>query len=242
MRGLGSRVDVWWASFDSPNVWGASLISDEERRRAERMSPPAARKFVRSRGLLREALARYVDVNPSELCFSYRCRRCGDETHGRPSLIGGGPEFSLSRTDGMAVVAVAERPVGIDVECPDRLRDADEVASLALSSRELDALRSCPRSQRAGSVLAAWTNKEAYLKGVGIGLAQDPRSVEFGNPDTSGWRSVHDRASEGNGKWWIRSLTAASGLNAEFVAALAVTPRPIAVRQLELEPAVWGAS
>jgi 4'-phosphopantetheinyl transferase len=206
------------------------------------MSPLAARKFVSSRGLLREALARYVDRNPSELCFSSHCRHCGDKTHGRPSLIGGGLEFSLSRTDGMAVVAIAERPVGIDIECRDRLRDAEGVASMALSSRELAALRNCPRSQRAASVLEAWTMKEAYLKGIGVGLASDPRGVEFNSPEANGWRSVEDRAGASRGTWWLCSLAAEGDQNPEFVTALAVTPRPLAIRQLYLEPAASAAT
>ena len=137
----------------------------------------------------------------------------------------------------MAVVAVTELPVGIDLERRDRARDAADIASMTLSSRELAALRDCSRSQRSASVLEAWTRKEAYLKGVGVGLARDPRTVEFVAPGSGGWRSVHDRAGTSTEPWWICSLGAKGEVDSEFVAALAVTPHPLAVQQLRLEPA-----
>lgn len=234
MVGLENSVDVWWGRLDGDDSRAAALLSDEERRRAGRMAEGAAQKFVGSRRLLREALARYVDRDPGELRFSTRCGHCGDATHGRPTLVGGGPEFSLSRTDGIAVVAVAERPVGVDVERRARIDDADGIAQLTLSAGELRALRGAPRPRHEASLLAAWTRKEAYLKGVGVGLANDPREVEFGRPDGAGWRRVHDRQGTSGESWWLRPLAPEGPARSEFVAALAVAPRRLAVRQMEL--------
>jgi 4'-phosphopantetheinyl transferase len=226
---VGESVDVWWAATDGDVEWSEEVLSRQELRRAERMAPAAAERFVRSRVLLRRVLGRYLDRRPAELAFSTRCRHCGDESHGRPFLADGGPDFSLSRTDGMAVVAVADRPVGVDVERDDRLRDAEAVSKAALSAAELADLGQRPGSQRAQRVLDAWTKKEAYLKGLGIGLAGDPRQVEFEAPDAAGWQRVRDRSGSGQGSWWLRPI----GTNPGFVAALAVPRRPLKVREYD---------
>ncbi len=194
-----------------------------------------AEKFIRSRGLLRAVLSRYADTAPSELTFSRRCLHCGDENHGRPFLVDRELEFSLSRTDGMAVVAVADAPLGVDVEHGARLRDPNSVARMALSPSELTRFDHCPEAGRVSLVLSAWTRKEAYLKGVGVGLATDPREVELGEPETEGWQPVRDRSSPRRDAWWLRQLDPGP----DFLAALAVSARPHEVRQFEFDAAAW---
>src|ERR1700742_4149820 len=227
------RVEVWWAPAKGSAAWAARLLSIDERRRAVRMPIAAAEKFIRSRGFVRGVLSRYTDTAPSELIFSRRCLHCGDQNHGRPFLADRELEFSLSRTDGMAVVAVADSPVGVDVEHRAGLRDPDSVARMTLSRSELADCDDCPETRRVSHVLSAWTRKEAYLKGVGVGLATDPREVEFGEPGIEGWQPVRDRSNRCRDAWWLRPLDSGP----DFLAALAVSARPHEVRQFEFDAA-----
>jgi 4'-phosphopantetheinyl transferase len=88
-----------------------SALSAEERERAG-TSPlaPRKRRYVSRQGALREILSRYAGVAPAELEL-VRSER------GKPSLAGArGPRFSISDSGELALVAVAEREVGVDLE------------------------------------------------------------------------------------------------------------------------------
>jgi 4'-phosphopantetheinyl transferase len=154
------------------------------------------------------------------------CAFCGDRRHGKPR-IAGGPAFSASARDGLAVVAVADAEVGVDVERwsgPDGL----EGAALALAPGERAA------ASDPVAFLALWTRKEAYLKGIGRGLAEDPARVTFGGEDEAGWAPVvHDGVWT---EWVVRTLP---GLPAGVVGALAVRggPRPVRVSRRAPAPA-----
>lgn len=75
---------------------------------------------------------------------------------------------SLSHSGDWLAVAVAESPVGVDVEHPRRERDWLALAGFALAREEADAIAA------AGDVAAAfhryWTLKEAEGKRCGLGL------------------------------------------------------------------------
>lgn len=69
---------------------------------------------------------------------------------GKPWLPGG-PGFSLSHCPGLAVLALAEADVGVDVEPPDALNDPAQVR--------------------------LWTVRESYGKSLGTGPAAPPTSA-----------------------------------------------------------------
>jgi hypothetical protein len=156
------------------------------------------------------------------------CAFCGDRRHGKPR-VAGGPAFSASARDGLAVVAVADAEVGVDVE---RARGPDvlEGAALALAPGE----RASGRDPVA--FVALWTRKEAYLKGIGRGLVVDPARVTFGAEDEAGWAPVvHDGERT---EWVVRAL---AGLPAGVIGALAVRGGPRGVRVSPRPPALAPA-
>jgi len=90
--------------------------------------------------------------------------------------------FSLSHSEGYAAIAVADAPVGVDVERLSRIR--------RIRGFERFAARVCAPGERCGSLfelLELWTRKEAYMKLDGRGLAlglgtfavSDLRGVRF---------------------------------------------------------------
>ncbi|HET9152822.1 MAG TPA: hypothetical protein VFN85_01750 [Solirubrobacterales bacterium] len=118
-------------------------LPPEERERAGRfLSEQAASRWVASRWALRRVLGEYLEVAPAAVGLEIA-------DGGKPRLAGGaGPQFNLSHSQGLALVAVAGREVGIDVE---RVRP-----------------------KRPATFYAAWTRHEARLKCLGSGLGVTP--------------------------------------------------------------------
>ena len=129
----------------------------------------------RAHGLLRALLAERIGVPPDELRFGREpCPLCGGEDHGRPVLADPGPglEFSLSRAAGLALVALAPTPVGVDVEALPDPGTVDDVAPL-LHPAEQARIADARLAARPAAFARAWTRKEAYLKALGSGIAAD---------------------------------------------------------------------
>jgi 4'-phosphopantetheinyl transferase len=166
-----------------------SLLDAAEQDRAARFIREADRhRYVASHLLLRRTLSRYVRTPPGQLVFTREDCPCCGQPHGRPALLGeeGAPHFSLSHAGSLALIAVAARPVGADVE---EWPSAEAVAGLA------DVLHPAERAELAavgddrGQFTRLWTRKEAYLKGLGTGLGRAMELDYVGDrqPGPEGW-------------------------------------------------------
>lgn len=158
--------------FVRPAPLDVSLLDAEERRRAAALRRPADQElYAAAHSALRRRLGAHLGVDPVAVeLVRLPCPLCGGP-HGRPAVAGGaGPHFSLSHTDGLALLAFADRPVGADVE---RLPSASMVADVATSlhPREQAELSELPAADRPLAFARCWTRKEACLKGTGEGLA-----------------------------------------------------------------------
>ena len=148
------------------------LLDPDERSRAARFVREIDRaRFVARRAATRRIIGAAADLAPGEL----RWRR---EPDGRPVLDGRPLSFSVSHSGDLLVVALAVAgPVGVDAERMRELPNLDGLARVALSPSEWLAWQTVPRAQRAVAFLRHWTAKEAFLKALGRGLAEDPARV-----------------------------------------------------------------
>lgn len=109
-----TRTDVVVADPPSPH-----LLSPDERDRYERLRRPQDRAdFVAARTLVRELLDEFTGSTGGDWSIVQRCATCGGP-HGRPQLVGersGALHLSWAHSDGLVAAAVADGPVGIDVE------------------------------------------------------------------------------------------------------------------------------
>lgn len=145
------------------------LDADEQQRSSRFVRDDLRRDYEVAHAALRLVVATVLGQHPAQVSWSRGlCPGCG-ELHGRPTTVG--VEFSLSHTAGLALVAVAQRPVGVDVERVGPL--LDDVVE-ALHPREVAEIRAAPGSEQAVWFTRAWTRSEAYLKGLGIGLGRSP--------------------------------------------------------------------
>jgi len=163
-------VHIWRAALDEDGWPSAEELPSEDRQRAEsflRRGP--ARRWVAARWALRQALAQYLDQPAREIGLEL------DERN-KPRLHerGGGLQFNLSHSAGLALVAVTERrAVGIDVEAIAPRENLAELAERALPAEEAAAVRAADPGQRLTAFYGAWARHEARLKclGTGFGLA-----------------------------------------------------------------------
>ena len=204
-----SGIGVWIVSTaafrDAELAVAREWLDEAERRQASSY----VRAELRHAYELAHAAARLVvgaasDTSPERVVWGrHPCPGCG-EPHGRPRAEGAGIEFSLSHTPGQILVAVADAPVGVDVERhPDdpvalaKLLHPDETAEIeAAAHGTLDGGRATVRFTR------AWSRTEAYLKGLGIGLGRDPHLDYLGTDGASG-RAL--------GPWTVRDVVVPEG-------------------------------
>ncbi|MFE4961071.1 4'-phosphopantetheinyl transferase family protein [Streptomyces sp. NPDC056653] len=126
-------------------------------------------RYVAAHTALRRHLAIRLGVAPRKVALTREpCPTCGGP-HGRPVVVGGSPYFSLAYSGDLCLVAVADTPVGVDME---HIPPPDVVTELIpyLHPRERDELASLPEIERPLAFARTWVRKESYLKGLGTGL------------------------------------------------------------------------
>lgn len=190
------------------------LLDAEEAQRAQGFKRAHDRRcYVTAHVALRLLLARRVGLAPEAVeLVRETCPSCGG-AHGRPAVAGGGVHFSLSHSGDLALIALAERPVGVDVE---GIPSAEMVADTgkALHPAETAELSRLPLADRPAAFARAWARKEAYLKGIGTGLSRNPAHDYVG----TGPRPAH-----GPAQWTISDVAVPE----RFVAAVAIeNPHP----------------
>ena len=230
-----SEVHVWKIDLDGgPDTTTTllDLLSEKERGQARRFHHMRDRSgYVISHGMLRMLLGGYLDVQPGTIDVALTA-------DGKPYLLPlpGRPSvsFNLSHSGGLAVIGIAAGPeIGIDIEYLDRDFPLTDAARQVLTDTEFEALASLPEQFRIPAFYRFWTMKEAYLKGVGTGIAREMNSFEVsvvsGKP---AYRCGAADVPKGAGDWILFELPPIPG----YAGALAVRTEPSAVRCFEVMP------
>ncbi len=150
------------------------LLTDAERARAQRSRADVRRRRIALRAAVRAAAGEVLGMAPQDVPLTL-------SPWGRPLVEGIGPgprvDVNCSASGRVGVVAVAVgRRVGVDVE-EHRAWSAGTPDEDWLSPREIDVLTQIPVHHRGVLSTRCWTKKEAFLKGLGTGLRQDPAGV-----------------------------------------------------------------
>lgn len=214
-------VHVWRAGLEQPEGLIRQLrqtLSAEEQERADRFRFDVHRNhFIVGRGLLREIIGRYLNVEPGRLQFCYG-------PQGKPGILNSdgdpGLRFNLAHSGQLALCAVTRnREIGVDLEYVRPVLDMDLVAERNFSPRENAVLQALPASERQLAFFNCWTRKEAYIKAIGEGLSrpldQFDVSLAPGEPARLLWVAGNPQEAS---CWSLRELAVAAG----YVAALAV--------------------
>lgn len=161
-----TRFATYLAAYDA-------LLSAPEKAQAQRyQSPPARQRYILGHGMARLLISHMAQVAPQDLIWQ-------TNRYGKPSLQplqrADTPlpyQFNIAHNDHWILCALAhQRPVGVDVETirptPD---DLPAMAKYCLHPDDYHQFLAHPAAQ-VQLFYQHWTQKEAYLKALGIGIA-----------------------------------------------------------------------
>lgn len=151
----------------------AYIKSDESRKaKADKLRQKPAKKLSIAAGeLVRNAIANEFNMANEDIRF-----RVGK--NGKPYIEGISVHFSISHSKNIAVCAISDRPVGIDIEF---IRDVNlNVAKRQFAPDELKyVFEKWDLSKK--RFFEIWTRKEAYVKLIGRGISYFPNFSVMGN-------------------------------------------------------------
>lgn len=206
------EVHLWWVDLGRPDAGRlAPALGPEEVVAAHNFRRPRDRdRYIVAHGALRSILGRYLGRRPAGLEFRYG-------PSGKPALREGTLHFNLAHAHDLAVCAIAQVDVGVDIERAHGQVEPEWLAAVCPSAGR--ALTALPRADRPAAFFRAWTRMEACVKAAGttvdLGLA---RLETFLDCDGSGASSRSYQPLEGT-SWRCHDLTP----SAEYVGALAVS-------------------
>lgn len=166
------HVEVWRVLLDreaGEALTLARVLNDEEHARARRFhSPQLQARWTVARAALRIVLARALGCDPAAIAFAI-------DKRGKPALHLPYPglAFSLSHSEGIALIALAEPArLGVDVEFRRPNSDLLEIARRYFKTDESVALAAMNDEHRTTAFYRIWTRKEAVLKALGVGVTE----------------------------------------------------------------------
>jgi 4'-phosphopantetheinyl transferase len=185
-------------------------LSSEERARANKFHFPKHKAhFIISRGVLRELLARYLGHQASEIEFNY-------QPLGKPELLHNprNLQFNLSHSGSVALYGLTlEHEIGVDIEII-KACDELELAQRFFTETEYQSLLGLPPHERQQGFFQIWTQKEAFIKALGKGLAYlNQFSVTAEGPG----QIITCPESEGSSTdWTLQTFSYQNGYKAAF--------------------------
>lgn len=239
---VAGELHCWAASIAvcAPNIdaWRA-LLSDEEQVRCAALQQVRDRdRFVVTHAIMRLLLAHYAHTPPSALGFSVGA-------HGKPALAA--PDralnFNLSHSGDLVLIAVADVPVGVDVEAwamDTSDHELGDMAGVAFSPLERETMRSAAEHDLRRVFFDTWTRKEAYIKATGDGVSGglDHFDVSAVQGDAHLLADRHD--AHAPARWTMRALDVAPGYSAALAWASGPAERARDVRVMQFVPVLAG--
>lgn len=180
---LTSGTIVRFSTTDDQLPYASNLLSQDERARWARALPQVQRRAWARRAFTRRVLGGVLGEDPARIEFDV-------EPGGKPRLIDDRMWFSCSSSGDHLIVAVADRPVGVDVEQVRADLDPHDLARRYFSPEE----RMHLEHEAYGDALVErflllWTAKEALGKATGEGVTPWLDTTVLGDTVTCGDRT-----------------------------------------------------
>ena len=152
------------------HIWRISLLGDEsanvlDARETERVhrftDADGRRRFIAARATLRRLLGHYGERPPETLRFRYSAL-------GKPALDPPAPlHFSLAHCGDVALLAVADTAVGVDVELIRPVARTERILERLFAEATAARVLAVQGAAREQLFAAAWTQREAFVKAIG---------------------------------------------------------------------------
>jgi len=146
------------------------VLSTEELERANAYAFDWLKKrYLMGRFFLRQVIGTTLDLDPGGLEFER-------DSYGKLSICGKYvPHINLSYTGAAVLIALADYPVGVDIERINPTFVYQDIIDHYFSPEEADFISTA--NDPADAFFLLWTRKEAVLKAVGTGLVDDLHAV-----------------------------------------------------------------
>ena len=141
--------------------------SDSERqKKADKLkSDPAKKLSIAAGELAKKAIAEELNIDPKSIRF--RTTKAG-----KPYAENLNIEFSISHSGNIAVCAISDKPVGIDIE---RIKEASINVAKRLYTPDEQKYVFEKWDLSKQRFYEVWTRKEAYVKKIGRGITHFPQ-------------------------------------------------------------------
>ena len=142
-------------------------LSDDEITRMHRFYSAALQQnFALTRGALRLILAAQLHIPAAEITFEYT-------EQGKPFLPKQALQFNLAHSGDYCIIALCLNDrIGVDIErCSHPHKAYYDIAKRFFTPAEYRALSHCPLKDGETLFYHIWTQKEAFLKAIGQGIA-----------------------------------------------------------------------
>jgi 4'-phosphopantetheinyl transferase len=192
----GESLHLWGLdATQSVDLGGSYLDHHEEGRAALLYRPRDRARYVLAHVALRELLSRYLEIPSHDVAYARQpCPTCGGP-NGRPAVDRAARpvHFSLSTSGDVILIGIATAPVGVDVQVLAGSGAVGDVAELLHPAERAELSATAP-SERVMAFTRLWTRKEAYLKGLGVGVAHGTATEYLGlqqrAPSPRGWSVI----------------------------------------------------
>jgi 4'-phosphopantetheinyl transferase len=224
---LPDELHVWSVEIGAAgSKWSrrCGVLTPDERARAGefRLEAPR-RRFVVARSVLRLLLGSYLATPPAVIELAV-------DPHGKPRLANRGRRtvhFNVAHSADLALIALAQYAVGVDVEAVRAVSHADHIARRYFHPHETHALTTATASERDELFMRCWTCKEAVLKAIGIGVTGSLASFEVPTRRfDAAWIELPSSLVSHSPRCWLHELMPA----ARYVGAVACVGKKLSLR------------
>jgi len=204
------------------------ILDIEERKRADRFYLDIhRRRFIVARAVLKGLIGQYLRISAASVKFVL-----GDRGKPAldPSIAADGLQFNLSHSHEYALYGfVCDRQIGVDLEYLRPINDAVDLAQRFFCLREYQAIaKLTDDSQKAIAFLRYWTTKEAFLKGIGAGIAGGLDQVEMiFSLDRTVSPYFADPSHQPSQPWQVSMVDFGSEYRSEYLCSAAIEGSPL---------------
>lgn len=168
-------IHLWHVNLSNISIASLDILSKQEKQRAAGYRFARHRNaFIASRIATRSVLSNYLQCAAKDICFRYG-------QYGKPGIKSPPTPltFNLSHSDGRMLIAIGTRfAVGVDLETLSKGRSFAEAINENLNPCEQAGVANVAEQLKDRLLLQYWTQKEAFVKALGVGLSLPPRDVD----------------------------------------------------------------
>lgn len=169
------EVQVWsfdlsYYKLDEIN-WKNYLTSKDIMQSKTLFYKEARAKFIIRHGIRNILIQKYTGLLAPKIEFEF-------SPHGKPTLVDSSLQFSTSSSNSKTLIAFTRGAnLGIDVEAIKPIPHLDDLVAYGFSPQEQTEFSILPPEIKPEIFFHIWTQKEAFLKAIGKGLAIPPQAV-----------------------------------------------------------------